>query len=81
MPCLRSISFIERSEMTLAEFKEKYGERVLTLVATEIVKAGLDVVKEEGITGRPMEVTIAAVAEDLIKADWNDVRAVIKRNL
>ncbi len=67
--------------MTLAEFKEKYGERVLTLVATEIVKAGLDVVKEEGITGRPMEVTIAAVAEDLIKADWNDVRAVIKRNL
>lgn len=67
--------------MTLAEFKEKYGERVLTLVATEIVKSGLDVVKEEGITGRPMEVTIAAVAEDLIKADWNDVRAVIKRNL
>ena len=67
--------------MTLAEFKERYGERVLTLVATEIVKAGLDVVKEEGITGRPMEVTIAAVAEDLIKADWNDVRAVIKRNL
>lgn len=67
--------------MTLAEFKEKYGERVLTLVATEIVKAGLDVVKEEGITGRPMEVTTAAVAEDLIKADWNDVRAVIKRNL
>lgn len=67
--------------MTLAEFKEKYGERVLTLVATEIVKAGVDVVKEEGITGRPMEVTIAAVAEDLIKADWNDVRAVIKRNL
>ena len=67
--------------MSLAEFKEKYGERVLTLVATEIVKAGLDVVKEEGITGRPMEVTIAAVAEDLIKADWNDVRAVIKRNL
>lgn len=67
--------------MTLAEFKEKYGERVLTLVATEIVKAGLDVVKEEGISGRPMEVTIAAVAEDLIKADWNDVRAVIKRNL
>jgi hypothetical protein len=67
--------------MTLAEFREKYGERVLTLVATEIVKAGLDVVKEEGITGRPMEVTIAAVAEDLIKADWNDVRAVIKRNL
>lgn len=67
--------------MTLAEFKEKYGERVLTLVATEIVKAGLDVVKEEGITGRPMEVTVAAVAEDLIKADWNDVRAVIKRNL
>ena len=67
--------------MTLADFKEKYGERVLTLVATEIVKAGLDVVKEEGITGRPMEVTIAAVAEDLIKADWNDVRAVIKRNL
>ena len=67
--------------MTLVEFKEKYGERVLTLVATEIVKAGLDVVKEEGITGRPMEVTIAAVAEDLIKADWNDVRAVIKRNL
>ena len=67
--------------MTLAEFKERYGERVLTLVATEIVKAGLDVVKEEGITGRPMEVTIAAVAEDLIKADWTDVRAVIKRNL
>ena len=67
--------------MTLLEFREKYGERVLTLVATEIVKAGLDVVKEEGITGRPMEVTIAAVAEDLIKADWNDVRVVIKRNL
>ena len=67
--------------MTLAEFKEKYGERVLTLVATEIVKSGLDVVKEEGITGRPMEVTIAVVAEDLIKADWNDVRAVIKRSL
>lgn len=67
--------------MTFTDFKDKYGDRVVSLAVSEIVREGLEAVIAKGDTGRPMEITIAAVASDLMKQEWNDVRAVIKRSL
>ena len=67
--------------MQYIDFKEKFGDRVVSLAVAEIVREGLEAVIAKSETGRPMEITIAAVASDLIKQEWNDVRAVIKRSL
>lgn len=67
--------------MQFTDFKDKYGDRVVSLAVSEIVREGLEAVAAKGDSGRPMEITIAAVASDLMKQDWNDVRAVIKRSL
>jgi len=67
--------------MQYMNFKDKYGDRVVSLAVSEIVREGLEAVMAKGDSGRPMEITIAAVASDLMKQDWNDVRAVIKRSL
>lgn len=67
--------------MNYMEFKDKYGDRVVSLAVSELVREGLEAVAAKGDTGRPMEITIAAVASDLMKSEWNDVRAVIKRSL
>lgn len=67
--------------MNINDFKMKYGERVLTLTVSEIVRAGLDSVKAVGQSGRAMDVTVAAVASEIEAQAWNDVRAIIKRCL
>ena len=67
--------------MNVTDFKLKYGDRVLTLTATEIVKAGLDSVKAYKDSGRAMEVTVGTVASEIEAQAWNDVRAIIKRCL
>ena len=67
--------------MQYMNFKDKYGDRVVSLAVAEIVREGLEAVIAKSETGRPMEITIAAVASDLTKQEWNDVRAVIKRSL
>ena len=67
--------------MTMTDFKMKYGDRVLVLTASEIVKAGLDAVKARGQSGRAMDITVAAVANEIEAQAWNDVRAIIKRCL
>lgn len=67
--------------MTMTDFKMKYGDRVLVLTASEIVKAGLDAVKARGQSGRAMDITVAAVASEIEAQAWNDVRAIIKRCL
>lgn len=67
--------------MTMTDFKMKYGDRVLVLTASEIVKAGLDAVKARGESGRAMDITVAAVASEIETQAWNDVRAIIKRCL
>lgn len=67
--------------MTFIDFKSRYGERVLTLAASEIVKAGVEAVKARGESGRAMDITIAALAAEIDAQEWNDVRALIKRSL
>lgn len=67
--------------MQYMNFKDKFGDRVVSLAVAEIVREGLEAVIAKSETGRPMEITIAAVASDLTKQEWNDVRAIIKRSL
>lgn len=69
--------------MTYAELKEKHGERALVSAATEIVIQGLRAVGYgEDLSPRtPYGLQIAAIAQELSEADWNDVRATIKRSL
>lgn len=65
----------------LNDLKMKYGDRVLELTATEIVKYGLEAVKKNDQSGRAIEITVAAVANEIDALAWNDVRAIIKRCL
>ena len=65
----------------LNDLKMKYGDRVLELTATEIVKNGLEAVKKNDQSGRAIEITVAAVASEIDALAWNDVRAIIKRCL
>lgn len=67
--------------MPMNDLRMKYGERVLILTASEIVKAGLDAVKARDQSGRAMDITIAACASEIEAQAWNDVRAIIKRCL
>lgn len=67
--------------MTMNDLKMKYGDRVLILTASEIVKAGLDAVKARDQSGRAMDITVAACASEIEAQGWNDVRAIIKRCL
>lgn len=63
------------------DLKEKYGERVISLLAAEIVKAGIERVKEYGENGRAMDVTLSVAANEVDDQEWNVVRSLIKRYL
>ena len=67
--------------MAMNDLRMKYGDRVLILTASEIVKAGLDAVKARDQSGRTMDITVAACASEIEAQAWNDVRAIIKRCL
>lgn len=67
--------------MVMNDLRMKYGDRVLILTASEIVKAGLDAVKARDQSGRAMDMTVAACASEIETQAWNDVRAIIKRCL
>ena len=66
---------------SVIDFKEKYGERVLTLLASEIVKAGIEQVKDYGESARAIDVTLSVIAHDLDEQEYNIVRSLIKRFL
>ena len=63
------------------DIKEKYGERVISLLAAEIVKAGIERVKEYGESARAMDITLSVAASEIDNQDWNIVRSLIKRYL
>ena len=67
--------------MTLQDFRDKYGDRVLGLAVSEVVRQGLAAAAANDQSGRPMELTVAAIASDLSNQDWNVVRFIIKRSL
>lgn len=66
--------------MTIVEAKEKYGERILSLVATEIVASGLDQVKESD-TRTALDVVFQNCVDDLSSSSWDEIRSIIKRSL
>ena len=67
--------------MNMTQARERFGERILTLASSEIVRAGIDALIARGNSGRAMDITLAALAEELNAGEWNDVRAIIKRSL
>jgi hypothetical protein len=67
--------------MGFIEIREKYGERMLSMVATDIVLQGLRSLQERyddrSALGREMKACI----EDINSGSWDEIRAVIKRTL
>ena len=67
--------------MGFIEIREKYGERMLSMVATDVVLAGLRSLQEHyddrSALGREMKACI----EDINSGSWDEIRAVIKRML
>lgn len=66
--------------MTFTELKAKHGERVITSLATEIVVQGMRAIGSQEPKSSHGLLLLAAL-HDLTEADWNDVRATIKRSL
>lgn len=67
--------------MNFEDFKRKYGERILTLAASEIVRAGIEALWGRAENGKSIDVTLAALAAEMDAADWNVVRSIVKRCL
>lgn len=67
--------------MTITEMREKYGDRMLNRAVTEIVIAGLEILRHRATTGNTFDIAVVAIAEDIDASEWNDVRSIIKRSL
>lgn len=70
--------------MGITELKQKHNERILNLVVTDIVIAGLSKLKtDEEIISKdnPLVESWKACFDDINGSSWDDIRAVIKRSL
>lgn len=70
--------------MKVTELKQKHNERIIGLVVTDIVIAGLKALKtdEEVISkDNPLVESWKACFDDINDSSWDDIRAVIKRSL
>ncbi len=66
--------------MDYISLREKHGETILNLTATEIVLAGLKTAlanKDKSVLAE----SIAKCAEDINSGTWDEVRGAIKRSL
>ena len=73
--------------MTITELKNKYNERIINLVVTDIVNTGLSKLATDArmILDRedpnPLEKDWASCLLDISGSTWDDVRSIIKRSL
>lgn len=68
--------------MNYPELKEKHGERILSLVVTDIVMQGLIRMREHPRdTQSPLGAAISSCFEDIDSGTWDEIRAAIKRSL
>ena len=73
--------------MTITELKQKQSERMINLVVTDIVSAGLSKLQAEAVE-ISMNDKAPALAKDwaqcfnsINSSSWDDIRSIIKRTL
>lgn len=68
--------------MTITELKAKHGERVVNLVVSDIVIAGLGrIASEPSVRQDPLAESCRECFTDINASGWDDIRAIIKRSL
>ena len=69
--------------MKVTELKLKHNERIIGLVVTDIVIAGLKALKEDDVKSldNPLVESWKRCFDDINDSSWDDIRAVIKRSL
>lgn len=67
--------------MGFIEIREKYGERMLSMVATDIVQQGIRFLQEHYDDRSSLGKEMKACIEDINSGSWDEIRAVIKRTL
>ncbi len=69
--------------MGITELKEKYSERLVSIVVTEIVVGGMARIREKdpAVEGSPLGVEVRKCFDDIDNSKWDDIRAIIKRSL
>lgn len=70
--------------MGITELKQKHNERIINLVVTDIVIAGLTKLKtdeEVNSPDNPLVESWKRCFDDINGSSWDDIRAVIKRSL
>ena len=69
--------------MGITELKQKHNERIINLVVTDIVIAGLKALKEDDVRSadNPLVESWKKCFDDIDGSSWDDIRAVIKRSL
>lgn len=66
--------------MDYLSLREKHGERILNLTATDIVLAGMKALQGSGDKS-PLAAAINACMVDINSGSWDEIRAAIKRSL
>ena len=67
--------------MGYIEIREKYGERMLSMAATDIVIQGIKYMLEHYDERSALGRDLKACMEDINSGSWDEIRAVIKRSL
>ena len=70
--------------MGITELKQKHNERIINLVVTDIVIAGLTQLKNDGevkSADNPLVESWKKCFDDINDSSWDDIRAIIKRSL
>lgn len=67
--------------MGFIELREKHGERMLYMCATDIVIQGIKFMKEHYDDRSALGRDLKACIEDIDAGSWDEIRAVIKRIL
>ena len=68
--------------MTFTELKEKHGERIISLVVTDIVMQGLIRMREQPRDDKSaLGAVISSCFEDIDRGTWDEIRAAVKRSL
>lgn len=66
--------------MNQFEIKAKHGEKVLEMTVTEIVIQGIKSIEDLEVRS-PASQAVKNCFEDIRSCEWQDIRAIIKRNL